>query len=29
VMDAGRILQCGAPGEVLADPRIIEVLDLG
>jgi molybdate transport system ATP-binding protein len=29
VMDAGRILHCGAPGEVLADPKVAEVLDLG
>ena len=29
VMEAGRILMCGAPAEVLADPRVAEVLDLG
>lgn len=29
VMDAGRILLCGRPAEVLADSRVAEVLDLG
>jgi len=29
VMEAGRILACGPPAEVLADPQVAEVLDLG
>lgn len=29
VMDAGRILHCGPPAQVLADPQVAEVLDLG
>jgi molybdate transport system ATP-binding protein len=29
VMEAGRILRCGPVGDVLADPQIVEVLDLG
>jgi ABC-type proline/glycine betaine transport system ATPase subunit len=29
VMDTGRILRCGLPAEVLADPQVAEVLDLG
>jgi ABC-type branched-subunit amino acid transport system ATPase component len=29
VMDAERILACGPPAEVLADPQVAEVLDLG
>ncbi|MCA6331757.1 MAG: ATP-binding cassette domain-containing protein, partial [Phenylobacterium sp.] len=29
VMDAGRILRCGPPAQVLADPQVAEVLDLG